>query len=130
MTVLIVDDERHITHIVGRKLERSGLRVYSANFGREALDIAIEHVPDIVVTDFQMPGMTGLELAIALHNHPRTAHTPVIMVTARGHRLPSSELVDTNIREIMMKPFSPNELLVRVEEILDARLQRPESSAA
>jgi DNA-binding response OmpR family regulator len=106
--------------------------VLTANAGSHAFTLATTELPNLVVTDYQMPGMTGLELATALGNDSRTTRTPVIMVTARGHRIPNADLMGTNIREIMMKPFSPNELLSRVNEILTqtAPDETPGSSAA
>ncbi|MHC5022362.1 MAG: response regulator [Planctomycetota bacterium] len=117
-TILIVDDERHITHVVKYKLEAAGHRVIVASNGREAFEAARQHVPDLVITDYQMPLMSGVELARALRENDSTDRVPVLMVTGRGHRLPASELQETNIRFLMAKPFSPRELLESVDEII------------
>jgi DNA-binding response OmpR family regulator len=130
-TILIVDDERHITHVVQYKLEAAGHRVLVATNGRDAFDAAREHRPNLIITDYQMPLMSGLELARALGDDAKTSHIPVVMVTGRGHRLPSTDLQDTNIRHLIAKPFSPRELLQSVEDLLRERqAASPESHAA
>ena len=117
-TVLIVDDEPHVIHVVKLKLEESGLNVVIANNGRAAFDLACQIKPDLVVTDFQMPGGSGLELATRLRKHPDTSQIPLIMLTARGHLAPLSELAETNVRSLLAKPFSPRNLLSKVNELL------------
>jgi len=93
-----------------------GRRVVSACNGEEALALAIAHRPRVVITDFQMPRMDGLELAMRLQSHPETSETPVIMLTARGHKLVPSEMRLTGIRHLMSKPFSAKELAGLVDE--------------
>ena len=117
-TILIVDDEPHIVHILRYKLERAGYRVETAEDGEEGYDLAQELEPDLIVTDFQMPILSGYEMCVKLHGSDQTADTPVVMVTARGHKLTPTELAQTNIRQLMCKPFSARELLSVVEELL------------
>jgi CheY-like chemotaxis protein len=117
-TVLIVDDEPHVVHVIQFKLERAGLGVLVAGNGRRGFDLALEHGPDLVITDFQMPGGDGLELAKRLRDDPATADIPVIMLTARGHRAPLEELASTNVHSLLAKPFSPRELLHKVQQQL------------
>ncbi|MHC4293863.1 MAG: response regulator, partial [Planctomycetota bacterium] len=82
--VLVVDDEIHIIHVVGIKLRNNGFEVYTAENGQEAYEIACRERPDVVVTDFQMPLMTGLQLIEELRKNKETQEIPVIMLTARG----------------------------------------------
>ena len=82
--VLVVDDEIHIVHVVAIKLRNNGFRVISAENGAEAFELACREKPDIVVTDFQMPVMTGLQLVQKLRATEQTKDIPVIMLTARG----------------------------------------------
>lgn len=117
-TILIVDDEPHIVHILRYKLERAGYRVETAEDGEEGYALAQELDPDLIVSDFQMPILNGYEMSVKLHDLDLTADTPVVMVTARGHKLSPSELAKTNIRQLMCKPFSARELLSVVEELL------------
>ncbi|MBX3358945.1 MAG: response regulator [Phycisphaeraceae bacterium] len=120
-TVLVVDDESHVTNVVSLKLRQAGLNVLIANDGEEAYETACEQVPDLIVTDFQMPYMSGLELAYRLRENPRLAAVPVLMVTARGHLVSEDERARTNIKSIMCKPFAPREMLDRVMAILGLR---------
>ncbi len=116
--VLLADDEPHITLVVSRKLRSAGLEVITAEDGEEALEMARQHAPALVVTDLQMPYMTGIDLARALRDDPATSQIPVVMLTARGYVLDPGELESTNIRFIMSKPFSARELLDKVSELL------------
>ncbi len=122
-TLLIVDDEPHVRHMLDYKLVRAGFSVITASNGVDALRLAREQRPDLVVTDLQMPGGDGLSLCQKLHEQPDTAAIPVIMLTARGYKVPPSELVRTNIKSLVPKPFSPRELLAQVQELLAASQQ-------
>lgn len=116
--ILVVDDEAHITHVVALKLRNAGFEVETAADGEEAMDLARERTPDLVITDLQMPYVSGLELCERLRAHGPTAQTPAIMLTARGHALAENDLARTNIRLVLSKPFSPRHVLDQVNEIL------------
>ncbi len=117
-TVLVVDDEIHIVHIVAIKLRNNGYEVISADNGAEALELALREKPDIVVTDYQMPIMTGLELVENLRQHDQTKDIPVIMLTARSFAIEQEQQDALQISECLSKPFSPRELLGNIEDIL------------
>jgi DNA-binding response OmpR family regulator len=117
-TLLIVDDEPHVRHMLDYKLARAGFSVITATNGVDALRLAREHNPDLMITDLQMPGGDGLSLCLKLNEQPDTATIPVIMLTARGYKVPPSDLVRTNIKCLLPKPFSPRELLDQVQELL------------
>jgi len=117
-TVLVVDDEIHIVHIVAIKLRNNGYEVISADNGAEALELALREKPDIVVTDYQMPVMTGLELVEKLRQHDQTKDIPVIMLTARSFAIEQEQQDALQISECLSKPFSPRELLGNIEDIL------------
>jgi CheY-like chemotaxis protein len=117
-TVLVVDDEIHIVHIVAIKLRNNGYEVISADNGAEALELALREKPDIVVTDYQMPVMTGLELVEKLREHDQTKDIPVIMLTARSFAIEQEKQQALQISGCLSKPFSPRELLGDVEDIL------------
>ncbi|MDO8302617.1 MAG: response regulator [Sedimentisphaerales bacterium] len=116
--VLVVDDEIHIVHVVSIKLRNNGYEVITAENGAEAFKLACEEKPDVIVTDFQMPGMTGLEMIEALRQRQDTSEVPVIMLTARGFAIEESQKQQLRISECMSKPFSPKELLRTVEDVL------------
>lgn len=117
-TILIADDETHIVYILEAKLASAGYRVVVARNGQEALDLAVEHHPILAITDLNMPVMDGLAFSIALRDHPDTAHTPVIMLTGRGHTLEDADRAKTNIQHIESKPFSARHLLSLVQNVL------------
>jgi two-component system alkaline phosphatase synthesis response regulator PhoP len=116
--VLVADDEIHIIHVVAIKLRNNGYEVISAENGTEAFALAREEKPDIIVTDFQMPGMTGLELVRELRRNGTTKDIPVIILTARGFAVEDKEKEKLQISELLSKPFSPKELLRSIEDIL------------
>ncbi len=118
-TLVVADDEPHITAMLRFKLEGRGHRVFTASNGREAIEAVRRERADLVVTDLQMPGMSGLELAVALRADPATADLPVLMLSARGYKLSREELSRTNIRHVLPKPFSPREIVEHVARLLD-----------
>lgn len=116
--ILVVDDEVHILHVVSLKLRNAGFDVITAEDGEEALELALRERPDLVMTDYQMPFMTGLDLCRALRADPTTANTPALMLTARGFSMPAHFLEQTNISGVITKPFSPREILSRVTDLI------------
>ena len=116
--VLVVDDEIHIVHVVAIKLRNNGYEVISAENGAEAFELAREEKPDIIVTDFQMPVMTGLQLVEKLRQCEETKDIPVIMLTARGFAVENESKEELQISEFLSKPFSPKELLRSIEDAL------------
>lgn len=120
-TVLIVDDEAHIVQVLSLKLTNAGYDVISAGDGEEASELAQQRQPDLIITDFQMPYMTGLELCKVLSNTPSTQSIPVIMLTARGYALDDQELDACNIRCVISKPFSPRSVVQEVARQLSGR---------
>lgn len=122
-TVLLVDDEIHLTAMVSSRLQRAGATVLTADNGREALDLVRQQPVDLIITDYQMPEMDGFALCQALHDDPGTAHIPVIMLTGRGHKLRPEEMARTSIRQLMEKPFAMRELLAAAGEIVELSAQ-------
>jgi two-component system alkaline phosphatase synthesis response regulator PhoP len=116
--VLVVDDEVHIVHVVAIKLRNNGFEVIAADNGAEGLKLALAEKPDIIVTDYQMPVMTGIELVEQLRQHEETKDTPVIMLTARSFAIPQQQQDDLRISGCLSKPFSPKELLGNIEDVL------------
>ncbi len=129
-TILVADDEPHVTFMLSLKLTRPHVAVLVANDGEEALMLARTKRPDLIITDYQMPRMSGFDMAVALRADPETAEIPLIMLTARGHRLSPAELCKTNIQHLMPKPFSARDLVGRVAEFIDMELQGQEGIAA
>jgi CheY-like chemotaxis protein len=116
--VLVVDDEIHIVHVVAIKLRSNGFEVVTASNGAEAFGLACTEMPDIIVTDLQMPVMDGLELVGKLRENDQTKSIPVIMLTGRSFSIENEKKVHLRISECLGKPFSPKELLKKIEDIL------------
>jgi CheY-like chemotaxis protein len=116
--VLVVDDEVHIVHVVAIKLRNNGYEVISADNGAEAFDLACKEKPDIIVTDYQMPVMSGMELVEKLRQCDETEDVPVIMLTARSFAISQEQQEDLKISSCLSKPFSPKELLGNIEDVL------------
>ena len=117
--ILIVDDEAHILHVLSLKLKNAGYEILTAPDGEEGFELASAELPDLVITDYQMPFMTGLELCHALADQKSTANIPVLILTARGHALEDQELKISNVKAILSKPFSPRAVLQLVEQFTD-----------
>lgn len=116
--ILLADDEAHITCVVGQKLRSAGFAVTTARDGEEAFELACKVKPSLIVTDLQMPRLSGLELAVRLKQTPLTAQTPVLMLTARGYIMDQAALAKTNIRQVLAKPFSARDILRLVVELV------------
>ncbi len=82
-TILVADDESHILNVVSLKLTNAGFTVFTAVDGQEALELATAQRPDLLITDYHMPQLSGLELCQRLRQNPATAGIPTIMLTAR-----------------------------------------------
>src|SRR5688572_11685213 len=118
-TILVADDETHILHVVSLKLRNAGYTVLTARDGQEALELAQQERPDLIITDYHMPQLSGLELCQRLKQDPKTSHIPAIMLTARGYHLEPKDTQQSGILRMLSKPFSPRQLLSAVTEILD-----------
>ncbi len=129
-TILVVDDEAHITHVVSLKLRNAGFNVITARDGEEGFELATQHKPDLIITDLQMPYVNGVEMCARLRSSSVTAEIPAIMLTARGYSLDPEDLERTNIREMLSKPFSPREVLERVESLVAGRTGEGVAEAA
>jgi DNA-binding response OmpR family regulator len=117
-TVLVADDETHILHVVSLKLRNAGYRVVTARDGREALELAQHEKPDLIITDYHMPELSGLELCQRLKETEQTSGIPAIMLTARGYSLEAADTEKSGVLKMLSKPFSPRQLLATVNELL------------
>ena len=116
--ILVADDESHILHVVSLKLRNAGFEVLTAADGQEALELAQAQRPDLLITDYHMPQLSGLELCQKLKQDPATAGIPTIMLTARGYQLEPKDTNQSGISRMLSKPFSPRQLLATVNEVL------------
>jgi len=116
--VLVVDDEKSICAFISALLQKSGHEARSAGSGAEALAIAGEGWPDLVVLDLVMAGIDGFETARRLKNNPQTAHIPIIMVTVLGDRESRLRGLEIGAEDFLTKPIDPAELVIRVRNLL------------
>jgi two-component system phosphate regulon response regulator PhoB len=123
VTILIADDEPNQLELVSYNLEQAGFNVVRAIHGQDALQKIEDHRPDLVVLDWMMPHMSGIELCRLLRSRPDTKMLPVIILSARGEEGDRTLGLDTGADDYMSKPFSPRELLSRVKALL--RRSRP-----
>jgi DNA-binding response OmpR family regulator len=114
-SILVVDDEPVITDVVSRYLERAGYATRVAADGFEALRIASDAAPDLVVLDLLLPGIDGLEVMRELHREPSTR---VILLTAKGEATDRIAGLRLGADDYVVKPFSPAELVARVDAVL------------
>lgn len=117
--ILVIDDEPHIVSVLVLKLGNAGYEVLTAADGEEGFAAAIAEKPDLLITDYQMPFLSGLELCQRLKATAGLERMPVIMLTARGFGLTADNLAGTNIVAVISKPFSPRELLTKVSKVLE-----------
>ena len=117
--VLLCDDEIHILRAAEFKIKRAGFSVRTAGDGEEAWQLIQDQLPDLLITDCQMPRLDGLGLVRRVRDDCRTASIPVLMLTAKGYELSHEGLAsDLDIIAVIAKPFSPRELLKQVEAVL------------
>lgn len=120
--LLVVDDDRKMVELIRLYLEKDGYRVLTAYDGREALDIARQQAPDLVVLDLMLPGVDGLDVCRLLRSE---SQVPIIMLTARSTEGDTLLGLDAGADDYITKPFSPRELLARIRAVL-RRVSREE----
>lgn len=122
--ILVVDDEPDITALVAYHLAKAGYRVATASNGTEALKAAAEQRPDVIVLDLMLPGLSGLDVLQALRRQEETRDVGVILLTARREEVDRIRGLSLGADDYLTKPFSPQELTLRVAAIL-RRLAAP-----
>jgi two-component system phosphate regulon response regulator PhoB len=127
-TILIVDDEAPIRNMLAFSLNRAEMNVEVAAGGDEALDRLTSATtrPDLIVMDWMMPGLDGLQLTRTLRETPGLMHIPIIMLTARGNEADRTSGLDSGADDYVIKPFSTRELISRVRAVL----RRAQANAA
>lgn len=117
--ILVVDDEEHIRRILKFQLERNGYEVICAENGREALLLAREKMPDLIILDLMMPLMDGFEVCTKLKSDFQTNQVPIIMLTAKSEMQDKIKGLENGANDYLIKPYSNEELLLRVKNVLD-----------
>jgi two-component system phosphate regulon response regulator PhoB len=116
--LLLVEDDKVLADLLVWHFERDEYDVRWTSDGEEALMLALEQVPDIVILDWMIEGISGLEVCRRLRRGAATANVPIIMLTARGEESDRVRGLETGADDYMTKPFSPRELIARIAAVL------------
>ena len=117
-SVLIVEDEPDISEVIRYNLSRAGYRVRNTLDGEEGLIMIKEEKPDVLILDWMLPSVSGLEICRALRRQKDTRDIGIIMLTARGEELDRVQGLESGADDYISKPFSPAELVARVASVL------------
>jgi len=120
-TVLVVEDEPSIQELIAASLQRAGHVVLRADSAEDAGRLVGETLPDIVLLDWMLPGMSGIQYARRLRSEERTQDLPIIMLTARSEEHDKVAGLEAGADDYLTKPFSPRELLARIKAVLRRR---------
>jgi len=116
--ILVVEDEQAIAEMIMTSLEMAGYQTKRAANGQVAYQMVLEEAPDLILADWMMPMMTGLELAKRLKREENTAEIPIILLTAKSDEDDKINGFEAGIDDYVIKPFSPRELLARIKAVL------------
>jgi two-component system, OmpR family, phosphate regulon response regulator PhoB len=116
--ILIVEDEPAIRDMVAFALRKAGMEAAHAGDARGAQSMIAERVPDLILLDWMLPGMSGLELARRLRKEDLTRDVPIIMLTARGEETDRVGGLEAGVDDYVVKPFSPRELIARINAVM------------
>lgn len=116
--VLVIEDEHEIREMLNFSLTRAGFSVCEADSAEAALGQLDGPLPDLLIVDWMLPGMSGVELARRLRQDEHTANLPMIMLTARGEETDKLKSFDSGMDDYLTKPFSPKELIARIRALL------------
>ncbi len=120
-TILVVEDEPSIQELIAINLEQAGYITLQAADAEQALELVRNELPDLVLLDWMLPGMSGVEFARRLRADRRTQGVPIIMLTARAEEQDKLTGLDTGADDYITKPFSPRELIARIKALLRRR---------
>ena len=120
-TVLVVEDEPSIQELIAASLQRAGHVVLRADSAEDAGRLVGETLPDVVLLDWMLPGMSGIQYARRLRSEERTQDLPIIMLTARSEEHDKVAGLEAGADDYLTKPFSPRELLARIKAVLRRR---------
>ena len=125
-TILVVEDEPAIQELISYGLRQAGHETFCAGDAEQAMKIVNDVLPDLVLLDWMLPGMSGIEFAKMLRQVPRTKNIPIIMLTARTEESDKVSGLEVGADDYITKPFSPRELVARIKAVL--RRRSPEAA--
>jgi YesN/AraC family two-component response regulator len=118
--LLIVDDHAELRKFVVEIFSKR-FQIIEAERGEDALELALTYIPDVVITDWMMPGMSGINLCRALRNNPKTNHVPIVILTSKGSQESQIEGMQAGADDFVSKPFNADLLEIRVNTLLEAK---------
>lgn len=118
LTILIVEDEKHIRDMVKLSLEIEGFKIAEAENTKQADARIAQHMPDLILLDWMLPGMSGVEYVKKLRDQANTMSLPIIMLTAKAEENSKIQGLETGVDDYITKPFSPRELIARIKTVL------------
>jgi len=116
--ILLVEDDAHLVELISYNLEKEDFEVIRTGDGEEALAMARDEKPDLVILDWMIANLSGIEVCRQLRRLPETANLPIVMLTARADEADRIRGLETGADDYVTKPFSPRELIARVRALL------------
>lgn len=113
--ILVVDDEPHIVNLIRLTLSGEKYEVFSAYSGKEAVTLAKQIVPDLIILDLMMPSMDGYQVCEELRKDAKTMNTPIMILSAKSQLVDKFKSINVGADDYMVKPFDPEELIKRVK---------------
>ena len=117
--ILVVDDAPSVTGVLQFVLDAEGYDSEIVEDGRHAIEVVDRQRPDLILLDLNVPGLDGYQIAAKLQENPATATIPIVLLTGTRETAGNPRLAGMPIKDIVLKPFSPKELLVRIRRVLD-----------
>ena len=117
--IVVADDDRDICELIKMQLTRHGFQVFVADNGQSAIDLVVEHKPAIALLDIMMPKLSGLEVARQIRDNPTLSTVSIMLISARSSGRIEADLDDLNINDYITKPFSPQELVQRINDVIN-----------
>jgi len=117
--IVVADDDRDICGLIKMQLTRHGFQVFLANNGETALELIAEHKPAVALLDIMMPKLSGLEVARKIRENPTNSTVSIMLISARSSGRIEGDLDDLDIEDYITKPFSPMDLVVRINQVVN-----------
>ncbi len=116
--ILIVDDEHYLIDIQEQIIKREGYESITAENGKQAVEIAAAQLPDLILLDFSLPDMDGLEVARLIHANPKSRSTPIIVVTGGTSLEQKDKCLEAGFSDYINKPFTPEQIRSSIRKLL------------
>lgn len=127
LRVVVIEDEADILQLIEYNLRRDGIECHGSLTGEEGLSLIFKVLPDLILLDLMLPDISGLSICEQLRRDPRTAHTPIIIVSARGEEADVVQGLEKGADDYIAKPFGPKILLARARAVVRRKERTPET---